>query len=262
MAQDSRQLCLAAIKQLQVIYQVAPGQEQFESQLKTVAQAFASSGDTIYKARNEIKRMHWQGLPVIVKSFGVPGKVRGLVYGQLRKSKAQRSYENALELQRRSVNTPKPIGFIEHRESGALRQSFYICHEWPASCTLREPLFDSQFPHRTEILQAFGRFAWELHQKQIHHRDFSPGNILIQGSTFCLVDVNRMRFEALDLNARMKNFAMLWASDEDMETIIMAYSQASGDNPQEALNLALEYSHQHKHRANRKERIKSLLGLH
>jgi tRNA A-37 threonylcarbamoyl transferase component Bud32 len=247
---------------LSIDYQIAPGQEQFESQLKTIAQTFAQSGETIYKARNEIKRMHWQGVPVIVKSFGVLSTARGLVYGQLRKSKARRSFENARELQRRSVNTPTPIGFIEHREAGVLRPSFYVCHEWPARFTLREPLFDTVFPNRTETLQAFGRFAWALHQKQIHHRDFSPGNILIQGSEFCLVDVNRMRFKALSLNERMQNFAMLWASDEDLGTIVRAYAQASGDDPQEALALALEYSNKHKHRANRKERIKTLLGLH
>jgi tRNA A-37 threonylcarbamoyl transferase component Bud32 len=257
---------------LSIGYQIAPGQEQFESQLKTIAQTFPQSGETIYKARNEIKRMHWQGMPVIVKSFAVPGTLRGLVYGQLRKSKARRSSENALELQRRSVNTPTPIGFIEHREAGALKQSFYVCHEWPASVTLREPLFDSEFPHRTEILQALGQFAFTLHERGIHHRDFSAGNILIRENPhetstgdhweFCLVDVNRMRFELLSLQERMGNFAMLWASDEDLEIIVRAYTQASGDHPQDALALALEYSSLHKHRANRKERIKTLLGLH
>jgi hypothetical protein len=79
---------------------------------------------------------------------------------------------------------------------------------------------------------------------------------------FCLVDVNRMRFESLSLKQRMGNFAMLWASDEDLEIIVRAYAQASGDDPQAALALALEYSSLHKHRANRKERIKTLLGLY
>lgn len=254
------------------LYQLAPGQEQFEPKLQSLLQIFSQSGETIYKARNEIKRMHWQGVPVIVKSFGVPGRLRGLIYGLLRKSKAQRSFENATELQRRNIDTPEPIGFIQYREAGALRQSFYVCHEWSAGFTLQEPLFNSEFPNRTEILQAFGRFAWQLHQKQIHHRDFSAGNILILGKAqdtstpntwgFCLVDVNRMRFEALGLEARMRNFATLWASDADIEIIVRAYANESGDDPQKALALALEYSNRHKRRANRKDRIKTLMGLH
>ena len=60
----------------------------------------------------------------------------------------------------------------------------------------------------------------------------------------------------------MSNFAMLWASDKDLEIIVRSYAQASGDDPQEALALALKFSSLHKHRANRKERIKTLLGLH
>jgi serine/threonine protein kinase len=257
---------------LSINHQIAPGQELFAADLQALSRTFAQSGETIYKARNEVKRLQWQGVPVIAKAFGVPGALRGFIYGQLRRSKACKSFSNALELIRRGSLTPQPIGFIEHRQAFALKQSFYVCHEWPARFTLREPLFDPAFANRVEILQALGRFAWDLHRKQIHHRDFSAGNILIRekaqkSSTgdhweFCLVDVNRMRFESLSFKERMGNFAMLWASNEDLEIIVKAYAQASGDDPQDALALALKFSSLHKHRANRKERIKTLLGLH
>ena len=257
---------------LSIYFQIAPGQEQFAPQLNALAQTFAHSGETIYKARNEIKRMQWHDAAVIVKSFAVPRGLRGYIYGQLRKSKARRSFENALELQRRGISTPAPIGFIEHAQGGALKQSFYVCHEWPASFTLREPLFDLEFPKRLEILQMLGRFAWQLHSKEIYHRDFSPGNILITADSvaaetisqwnFSLVDVNRMQFAPLSLKQRMRNFAMLWAREADLKIIVQAYAQESGDAAEAAVSLALGYSAQHKKKAMRKERIKSLLGLH
>lgn len=269
---------------MKITYQLAPGQEQFESELKQIAQAFAQGGDTIYQARNIIKRLNWHGISVIVKSFAVPDTLRGLIYGRFRRSKAAKSFLNAMELGRREINTPTPIGFVEYREGMALKESFYICHEWPAEFTLREPLTDPQFPNRTEILQALGAFTWQLHRSHVHHRDFSPGNILVQelgkrasqlefgqeipenkpretNWLFCLVDVNRMRFESLSLNARMQNFAMLWASDADLELILQAYAKQSSDSLQEAIALALKHSKQHKQKAMRKERIKSLLGL-
>jgi tRNA A-37 threonylcarbamoyl transferase component Bud32 len=262
-----------AIAPLSTRYSLASGQEQFEPELKALAETFAQRGENIYKARNEIKRMDWDGVPVIVKSFKVPDPLRGLIYGQLRKSKARRSFENALELQRRGISTPAPIGFIEQRATGALKQSFYVCQEWANAFLFREPLFKPALAHRTEILQAFGRFTWALHRKQIHHRDFSPGNILIKEKpadagasseryAFCLVDINRMRFESLSLEQRMNNFAMLWASDEDLKTIVTGYTLASGDPLPEALALALNGSQAHKRKANRKEQLKSLLGLH
>ena len=258
--------------QLNSFYKVAPGAEQFAPKLMQLAQRFSQDGETIYKARNEIRRVQWPGVSIIVKSFKVPGLLRGLVYGQIKKSKAKRSFENALELQRLTVTTPPPIGYIEYQSSGALMQSFYICYEWPATYTLREPLFDLNFPNREEILRSFGRFVWQLHRKKIHHLDLSPGNVLVKKTStgnsssecyeFCLVDINRMRFELLSLGQRLDNFAMLWASDEDLKTIMSTYAHASGDSPQQALVLALRGSQRHKHRANRKERIKSLLGFH
>lgn len=257
---------------MSIHFQLAPGQERFAPQLKTLAQTFASGGETIYKARNEIKRVQWHGASVIVKSFAVPRGLRGYIYGQLRKSKARRSFENALGLQMRSIQTPAPIGFIEHARGAALKESFYVCHEWPASFTLREPLFDPHLQDRARILEALGRFAWKLHSKEIHHRDFSPGNILITENSgeaetvaqwkFSLVDVNRMQFEPLSLKQRMRNFAMLWASNTDLEIIVRAYAHKSGDAPEAAVSLALQYSEQHKKKAMRKEWIKSLLGLH
>ena len=38
---------------------------------------------------------------------------------------------------------------------------------------------DENFPNRIEILKAFTRFTYEMHEKQIHFLDHSAGNTLI-----------------------------------------------------------------------------------
>lgn len=252
-------------------WQIAPGQEQFTAELLGLQDCFATTGNPIYQARNTLKHMVWQGRSVIVKSFAKPSAVKQIVYSKLRKSKARRSFENALHLRQLNMCTPQPIGYIEHYDQGNLTESFYVCAQWQSMLTIREPLCDLSFSSRAEILADLGRFAWELHRNGVYHRDFSPGNILIAREEsgaqpanwqFCLVDVNRVRFGRYALAYRMRNFAMLWATDADLELIIKAYAKASGEDACQALSAALRYSRRHKRRAAIKEQLKSLLRLH
>jgi hypothetical protein len=60
----------------------------------------------------------------------------------------------------------------------------------------------------------------------------------------------------------MENFKMLWANDEDLKVILTAYAQASGENAADLIAKAIGFSRAHKVRANRKERLKTLLHLH
>jgi tRNA A-37 threonylcarbamoyl transferase component Bud32 len=252
-------------------WQVAPGQEHFKEEVLGLLTSFPQTGTPIYQERNVLKRMVWHGQPVIVKSFAKPNAIRRLIYGKLRKTKAEKSFANALRLKALGICTPEPIGFLEHYRNGGLAESFYVCEEWHSGRTIREHLSDATFTNREAVLASLGRFAWNLHQRGVYHRDFSPGNILLaktantadgENWTFCLVDINRMRFGSFLLSERMHNFAMLWATDADLEAIISAYVQASGDDLRQALRAALDYSRKHKERAMRKERLKTLLRLH
>lgn len=259
-----------------IAWQIAPGQEQFTDFLLTLNTTFPNQGSTIYQARNELKEITVNGSRLVVKSFGIPNALRRYVYGRLRQSKAEKSFYNAIKLQSLGLPTPRPIGFIEYYFSGGLYQSFYVSHEWPNAQTIRGSLADLDYPHRQEILEAFGRFIWKLHQNQVYHRDFSPGNILFSscGGTksnspdsedpwqFSLVDVNRMNFGPLSLDARMKNFKMLWLDDKDLKSIVSAYAAVSSEDAEKLFKKALAFSNAHKCLASQKERLKTLLGLH
>ena len=225
---------------------------------------FASSGETLYRARNEIRQVDYAGQRLVIKSFKVPSLVNRFVYGRFRKSKAQRSYENSLKLQQLGICTPTPVGYQEHYQGGLLTESFYVSVLHEPRYRLEQVLHGEPVPERSAILAALGRFVGKLHECRVLHRDLSPGNILIRGINeefdFCLVDTNRMTFGPLDLTQRMRNFAMLWATDQDLEIIVSAYAQATGFNSKTVCQMALAASQAHKARSARKERLKRWLG--
>ncbi len=66
------------------------------------------------------------------------------------------------------------------------------------------------FKIEKQFFRAFARFTYELHEAEILHQDYSPGNILIKKEndnfTLKVVDINRMEFHSLSLDERLKNF--------------------------------------------------------
>ncbi|MDX9813758.1 MAG: lipopolysaccharide kinase InaA family protein [Sulfurimonas sp.] len=233
--------------------------KSFESFLQNIREFFDQNQNTIHKARNEIKVINHNGLDVVVKSFKVPNILNRLIYTFFRSSKAKKSYDYALKI---GSFTPKPIGYIEFFESGLLNDSYFVSEKFDYSFTIREPLLEKNFPNKDEIFKAFARFSYSLHENEIYHLDFSPGNILIKEENgnyiFKIVDINRMRFRPLCNELRMKNFSKLWAKDEDLKIIIKEYAKVSGMGEDFLMQKALKLSHSHKAKINFKKRLKGI----
>lgn len=229
-----------------------------------VAQIFSNATHSLYRARNEVRLAEYEGDQIVIKSFALPKGVNWLVYGNLRKTKARRSFENSIALNRLGICTPLPIGYRETYRYGGLAESFYVSTYVEPEHRLEQVLHGDAMPNREDILSAFGRFVFRLHGKGVLHRDLSPGNVLINtlngAYEFCLVDINRMRFGELTDQERLQNFAMLWASDADLRIVLDGYSEASGLDRESSYQQALNFSQAHKERAERKERIKRMLG--
>jgi hypothetical protein len=244
---------------------VARGKPGFEPLLKDLGSTFHGIGETIYQGRNIVKKLRWVNESITIKSFASPNQLNRYLYRWIRKSKSCRAFENATELSKRAINTPSPVGYIEFYRGPYLAKSFYVCSYWPSDFTARDVITNPNHPDRTFILAAIGSLAWQLHSKGVNFRDFSPGNILIRWTNnreLCLVDINRMRFQELSLKKRMQTFARLWASDQDLLTIVSGYVKESNDNDDIAVRLALRYSQSHKRWSSYKETVKTLLRLH
>lgn len=146
----------------------------------------APDGAVIHRARNLLLRLDAPSVgTVVVKHFG-----RG---PRWRTTKAERSYTIALELIRRGVPTPEPLGWLSWTGGSA-----YVCQAVPAARQLELWLRSGEDGWR-HALRAAGIAAARSHRAGVRHRDLSPGNLIAgrepdDPDDWYLVDLNRVRF--------------------------------------------------------------------
>ncbi|AWG23468.1 Kdo domain containing protein [Flavobacterium faecale] len=185
--------------------------------------------------RNKIKLFQLDGLTVNIKSFKIPNLINKVAYKYFRKSKAKRSYEFATELLKNGIGTPAPIGYFENFNALGLRESYYLSEHLVCELTYRELVEEPNYPNNEQILRAFTRFTFDLHQKGIEFLDHSPGNTLIKTNAngqydFFLVDLNRMNFHnKMSFEQRMNNFSRLTPKKEMIAVMSNEYAKVYSD---------------------------------
>jgi len=224
--------------------------------LLNIKSYFTANETTIHKARNELKVIVFKDISTIVKSFKIPNIINKFAYSFFRDSKAKKSYDYSLKL---GDYTPLPIGYIEFYKYGLIHESYFVSEEFKYNFTIREPLLQKKFKDREKVFQAFAIFTLELHNDNVFHDDYSPGNILIKEENgtyiFKIVDVNRMRFLDLDEEMRAKSFSKLWASDEILTIMALEYQKHYQCN-ESFVTKVLYYSNKNKKVKNFKKRLK------
>tara|TARA_R110002096_G_scaffold106741_5_gene234477 strand:- start:4815 stop:5579 length:765 start_codon:yes stop_codon:yes gene_type:complete len=206
--------------------------------------------DTIkggFGKRNFIKNITIEDINLNIKSFKIPNLVNKIVYRFFRKSKARRSYEYGNKLLKLGINTPKPFAYIEYCSWFTFLNSYYISEQYNNDFTYRELIYNLENPNSEEILRAFTRFTFKLHENGINFLDHSPGNTLIKkvgnNYEFYLVDLNRMKFHAMTFEERMKNFAKLSPKDLMLDIMSDEYSKLySGKTKEEISKTMYHYS--------------------
>ena len=233
-----------------------------QESFKNIQSLFAGDNHSIHKARNELKIIDIQGVKTVVKSFKVPHLLNRIVYSYFRRSKAYKSYHNALRLQELRISTPQPIALIECFESGLLADSYFISEYFEYDFTIRTPLLE-MLSDREAIFTAFAAYTYELHQKGVWHLDYSPGNILIKrtedGYQFSIVDINRMEFREISPIQGCENFNKLWASDEELEIMGCEYARLSGLDETLTINEMKRHNDANKRVKNFKKRLKRVM---
>jgi len=223
--------------------------------IQSIQSSFKNSTQSIHKARNEIKVINYKNQNLIIKSFKIPHIINRVIYSFFRDSKAKKSYNYSIKI---SNFVPKAIGYVELKKYGLLHESYFISEHFNYDFTIREPLLNANFSQKKEILEAFSKFTFELHENKILHQDYSPGNILIKKENdkfiFKIVDINRMQFKPLNLNTRLQNFSKLWANDNDLKIIIEAYAKLMQEDAHKCLTIANRFNHKHKEKINAKKR--------
>lgn len=249
------------MKRLKKIQNKYSGQE---SEIDKIIQFFDIEGKGFgNQDRNTLKQFRLNDQEVIVKSFRVPNIINQIAYKFFRKSKAERSFTYANKLSKLGVGTPEPIAYYEFETSFLFKNSYYISAYVDADLTYRELTTDMNYPNHEAILRAFTRFTYNLHEKQIHFLDHSPGNTLIKINgeqfDFYLVDLNRMHFGFMDFETRIKNFARLTIHKSMVEVMSDEYAKCIGKPYDEVFNLMWQETEAFQARYHRKQRIKKRL---
>ena len=229
---------------------------------ESIREIFAGDDHSIHKARNELKIIELNGIKTVVKSFKVPHLLNRIIYTYFRKSKAYKSYHNALRLEELGISTPKPIALIEFYEAGFLGESFFVAEYFEYDFTIRTPLLEP-LEDREEIFKAFAAYTYDLHKCGVWHLDYSPGNILIkrteEGYQFSIVDINRMDFRPITAMQGCENFNKLWATDEEIEIMGREYARLCGLDESVVIAEMKHHNDANKRVKNFKKRLKNLL---
>ncbi len=211
--------------------------ESRKEQILHCIENFNSTGKVLYEGRNMIKTFELDDIRINIKSFRIPNLVNKLAYRFFRKSKAERSFAYASILKEKGIGTPDPVAYFEEESAFTFKRSFYVSRQVDYDLTFRELVSEPDFPQHEEILRAFTRFTYSLHENDILFLDHSPGNTLIQINNgeyrFYLVDLNRMMFKKLTDTERFLNFSRLTPKREMVEVMADEYARLMGRSPSE-----------------------------
>ena len=244
---------------MRVKYKLNEKYSNFKNDLLSIKSHFDKSSDSIHKARNELRIAPINNIQTVIKAFKVPHIINQVVYAYFRNSKAKKSYLNGIELIKRGISTPEPIGYIEYYKLGLFEKSYFLSVYEPYDFTIREA-FHHKLDDYKDVLIAFAKFTYSLHVKGVWHVDYSPGNILIRKKEneyeFFIVDINRMDFKEIKSYEGLENFNKLWAKDEDMELMAKEYAKLAYLDEEKAIKTAVNFNQKHKAKIELKRKLK------
>ncbi|MBR3608428.1 MAG: hypothetical protein IKL50_00915 [Bacteroidales bacterium] len=238
--------------------------KNIEKWCRALPQIFEQEGELVYQARNTLKKLRLpNGEEVVVKKYAVPIFVNRIAYTFIRESKPCRAYENAVKLLLYGISTPIPVCYIDINSGGLFKQGYFVCMNNPTPNILRE--FVDGVNNGENILKQFAAFTKDMHDKEVLHLDYSPGNIIYEFDKegkviFSLLDLNRMRFnKALSRKERLYNFRRMFRSEESLAIVVKEYARLCGWDEESAVKEAIEYCREFWCRKDRKNEYKRRL---
>ena len=178
--------------------------------------------------RNTLKKIKFNERVFVIKSFKIPNIFQAIIYANIRKSKAERSYLNSMKLISAGLHSPKPIGYSVYRNKLKIFQSYYISEYHNYEHDFRFLVND--FNSNIKIVEGFIKVIIKMHDSNIYHHDLTPGNILISPKSknfFSFVDNNRMSFKKMNLKMRMESISKLTNNIDQLNIFAELYAKNS-----------------------------------
>jgi tRNA A-37 threonylcarbamoyl transferase component Bud32 len=193
---------------------------------------FDNIGEVIHLGRNQIRTVEINGEKLVIKYFKKITLFNRFIYGNLRKSKAKRSFENSVTLLKNGIGTPKPVGYIDTFSHLLLKKSFYVCL-YTDYADIKN-LLDLPLSEAKNGIRALALLSGKMHHSGIFHGDFNTSNVLFKvidrNYDFCLIDNNRIKFKRFTLKSGAKNFKRMRLTVEQTAIIGSEYARKYGYN--------------------------------
>lgn len=205
-------------------------------------------GTYIYGGRrNLIKRFEApDGTPLNVKRFRKPCLLNDLIYSTgIRKPKGIRAFTYPKCLLDKGIETPEAIAYVEDRNAiGLLQQSYFISQQCPYRHLLYE-IGDATPEVYEPVAKALAHYVAFMHNQEVLHLDFSPGNILWdqdgEGTYhFSIVDINRMRFGPVNMKCGCKSFCRLWGPKRFIQLLVEEYARERHFDPTICVDITMK----------------------
>lgn len=237
-----------------------PSYCRLETFMKNLPLSFDTLGESIYKARNELRKFSYEGQDYVVKSYKIPLFVNRVAYTFFRPGKAKRAYEYALRLRAMGIETPVPVAYVEMKRGGLLYHSYFVSENCPYPRMMREFDYDG-ITGREDILKAFAAFTADLHEKGVLHLDYSSGNILFDkradGSiAFSILDLNRMKFVTMTPKMCLANFNRFCRDEAVVRYVVAEYARLRGWDEAASIDEAMISYREFWTRVERKDELK------
>ena len=223
-------------------YKVNEEYSELEQFVVGMPKSFDHIGEVVHDHRNVVKKVTTPQGTYIIKNFKGMYFFNRLAYSIFRKSKAERSYRNALLLLEKGILTPPPIAWMDCYRWGLLTQSYFISVFYP-----HKPLSEvlkhadhNDIDAKKTLYNSVASFTVKLHRLGIYHDDFSLGNILViknpDGFSFALVDLNRIMFRKVSYRSGLQNLTKLGFSKDDLNMLISEYAVLSGQSIERSIH--------------------------
>ena len=213
---------------------VNPKYEGLRQWLESLPERFDTEGKVIYNLRNTIKVMNApDGLLLNVKRYHKPRFLNSFAYSLgIRPPKGKRAFEYPQKLLEAGFDTPEPVAYIEQRSMGMLGYSFFVSLQCEYGHTMYE-VANARTEEYAPLMEALGKYTARLHDSQILHLDYTPGNILWKQDSkgvfhFSLVDINRMHFGEVGMLKGCENIKKMWGSRELISILVRSYAVSRG----------------------------------
>ena len=230
---------------------INPKYEHLRLFVESIPETMEAKGAYIYGGRRNliVKMTAPDGTELNVKRFQQPRWLNRLVYSTgIRQPKGRRAFEYPSRLQAKGIETPQAVAYIEDRNAaGLLQQSWFVSIQCPYSHLLYE--MGNAAPEVYEpVAAALACFVAHMHDNEVLHLDFSPGNILWdykqqqdqQPISFSVVDINRMRFGPVSMADGCKSLVRLWGPKRFIGLLTKEYALRRGFPPDACLAIVMK----------------------